>query len=119
VHDFKRASEFRCETLQFIRESLRLHEGSRSHDRPYSSDSTESLATEIIIIHKLEDVGRAVSEFGNGRLTARFYEELEVFIKMTGLEQEVHLTGELPTVSEYLERRMGSSGVHVCLAQTE
>jgi hypothetical protein len=40
VHDFKRVSEFRCETLQLIRESLRLHEGSRSHDRPYSSDST-------------------------------------------------------------------------------
>jgi hypothetical protein len=64
-------------------------------------------------------VGRAVSKFGNGRLSARFYEELEVFVKMTELEQKVQLTGELPTVSEYLDCRMGSSGVHVCLALAE
>jgi hypothetical protein len=57
----------------------------------------QSLATESIIIQNFEDMDRAVSEFGNGRLTARFNEELEVFVKMTELEQEVHLSGELPT----------------------
>ena len=121
VHDFDRASDFRYDTLQFVQWSLRLREesDSDSHGSSYSSDSTASLASDSIIIHNFEDVGRAVSEFSNGRLTARFYEELEVFVKMTELEQKVHLSGELPTVSEYLERRMGSSGVHVCLALTE
>jgi hypothetical protein len=118
-HDFERASDFRRETLRFIRGSLRLHERPNTHSRSYSSDSNESLASGSITIHNFEDVGRAVSEFGNGRLCARFYDELEVFVKMTELEQKVQLSGELPTVSEYLERRMGSSGVHVCLALTE
>lgn len=119
VNDFDRASNFRCQTLRFIRESLKLHDDSSPHGSVYSCDSIVSPASENIIIHNFEDVGRAVSEFGNGRLSARFYEELEVFVKMTELEQKVHLSSKLPTVGEYLERRMGSSGVHVCLALTE
>lgn len=124
VHDFGRASDFRHETLRVIRESLRLRDssssvsGSETRDCPFSSTAHTS-SSGSIIIRNFEDVGRAVSEFGNTRLTARFYEELEVFVKMTELEQTVHLSNEVPTVSEYLERRMGSSGVHVCLALTE
>ncbi|PVI05614.1 terpenoid synthase [Periconia macrospinosa] len=119
VYDFDRACDFRTETLRFIRESLRLPDNSDSRDCPSPSDSTASLGPENIFIYNFEDVGRAVSEFENGRLAAKFYDELEVFVKMTELEQKVHLSGELPTVSEYLERRMGSSGVHVCLVLTE
>ena len=38
---------------------------------------------------------------------------------MTDLEQQVQLSGRLPTVEEYMRRRMGSSAVRVCLAITE
>ncbi|KAF2653977.1 terpenoid synthase [Lophiostoma macrostomum CBS 122681] len=119
VHDFKRASEFRCDTLQFIRESLQLQSSSDSDDSSSSNGSTTSSESDSIIITNFDHVGQAVANFGNSRVTARFYEELELFVNMTELEQKVHLSGELPTVSEYLERRMGSSGVHVCLALTE
>jgi hypothetical protein len=98
-----------------------LQESSDHHTRSSANDSDESLASEseIIAIQNFEDMGRALSEFGNIRVSARFHEELEVFVKMTELEQRVQLSGELPTVSEYLKRRMGSSGVLVCLALTE
>jgi hypothetical protein len=119
VHDFERASEFRRETMHFIRESLQIHASSDSDDSSSSNGSDASLESDSIIITNFDHVGRAVAEFGNSRVTARFYRELEVFVNMTELEQKVHLSGELPTVSEYLERRMGSSGVHVCLALTE
>lgn len=119
VQDFDRASDFRYDTLQFIRESLCLYQGPNAHVHRSTSNAPASLESASCIIRNFEDVGRAVSQFGNGRLTERFYQELEVFVKMTELEQKVHLSGELPTVREYLDRRMGSSGVHVCLALTE
>lgn len=123
MHDFNRASDFRYATLRFIRESLGLHEVSGSYGCLCPKDLTALLESESIIIHSFEDVDRAVSEFGsgrltNGRLTARFYEALEVFVKTTELMQKVEFSGKLPTLSEYLERLMGSSGVHVCLALT-
>ena len=107
------------ETLHFIRESLQLQACSDSNDSSSSNGSDGSLESDSIIITNFDHVGRAVANFGNSRVTARFYKELELFVNMTKLEQKVHRSGELPTVSEYLERRMGSSGVHVCLALTE
>lgn len=34
-------------------------------------------------------------------------------------EQALQMTQELPTIEQYLRRRMGSSGVEVCLAIQE
>jgi len=45
--------------------------------------------------------------------------ELELFVQMTGVEQQYQMNERLPTVEEYMERRMGSSAVGVCLAMTE
>ena len=48
-----------------------------------------------------------------------FLKELEFFVKMTHVEQECQMKGELPSVEEYTSRRMGSSAVRVCLAISE
>lgn len=45
--------------------------------------------------------------------------ELEFFVKMTNVEQECQMKGELPSVEDYKWRRMGSSAVRVCLAISE
>ena len=45
--------------------------------------------------------------------------EIEFYIEMAELEQQVQLSGKLPTVQEYRRRRMGTSAVGVCLAITE
>ena len=38
---------------------------------------------------------------------------------MTNDEQRQQLSGEIPTIEEYMRRRMGTGGVLVCLAVTE
>lgn len=49
----------------------------------------------------------------------RFSDELRFFVQMTGVEQSTQLEGGLPSIEQYLQRRMGSSAVGVCLAITE
>lgn len=48
-----------------------------------------------------------------------FIKELEFYIEMTHVEQDYQMRGELPSVEEYKQRRMGSSAVRVCLAISE
>ena len=59
------------------------------------------------------------------RLTARqeqrerLLEHIDFFLEMSTTEQHVALGDSLPSVEEYLRRRMGTSAVRVCLAITE
>lgn len=48
-----------------------------------------------------------------------FVDELIFFIDMCEEEQKFQMTPQLPTVEEYMKRRMGSSAVGVCLATME
>ncbi|KAL8679066.1 MAG: hypothetical protein Q9186_004606 [Xanthomendoza sp. 1 TL-2023] len=48
-----------------------------------------------------------------------FFQEFEYFIDMTDVEQRAQMGKQIPSVEEYLQRRMGSSAVRVCLAITE
>lgn len=45
--------------------------------------------------------------------------EFEFFIDMTELEQRYHTGHILPSVEAYQKRRMGTSGVGICLSMTE
>ena len=48
-----------------------------------------------------------------------FLYEFIHFVEMTDIEQRVQMSDKLPTVEEYMHRRMGSSAVGICLAMTE
>lgn len=48
-----------------------------------------------------------------------FFEELLLFVDMIDFEQEMQMSGRLPTIEEYQQRRTGSSAVGMCLAITE
>lgn len=48
-----------------------------------------------------------------------FLHELRYYISMCEEEQRVQVSSRLPTVNDYMCRRMGSSAVGVCLALTE
>lgn len=122
LRNFDRASQFRRDTLRCIQENLQLHQGSAVSEDPFptrGSHGSAPSASDSIFIHSFKDVGRAVSCFDEGRLSTHFFDELRFFIEMTELEQKAYLNGDLPTVNDYLDRRMGSSGVYVCLALTE
>lgn len=49
----------------------------------------------------------------------RLFSQIDFFVEMSGVEQKVQLSGKLPTVDEYRQRRMGTSAVTVCLAIAE
>jgi hypothetical protein len=51
--------------------------------------------------------------------TRLFLDELVYFIDACQLEQQKQVQGHMPTTREYLERRMGSGAVRVCLALSE
>ena len=46
-------------------------------------------------------------------------EELSFFIEMTHVEQQAQMTDELPSVEQYMEYRMGTGAVRLCLALNE
>ena len=47
------------------------------------------------------------------------FSELMLFVRMTDLEHRFLVRDTLPTVEEYMNYRMGSGAVGVCLALTE
>ena len=49
----------------------------------------------------------------------RVLDELLFFIRMCEQEQRVKISPDLPTVEDYMSRRMGPSAVGVCLAIME
>ena len=49
----------------------------------------------------------------------RLLQEIEFFLQMSAKEQKVSLDEHLPSVEQYIQRRMGTSAVGVCLAMTE
>lgn len=48
-----------------------------------------------------------------------FADEMMLFFDMTEVEQKFQLENQIPTVDQYIERRMGSGAVGVLLAITE
>ena len=48
-----------------------------------------------------------------------FFGEMQFYIKMCELEQEVRLTGRTPTMEEYWQWRMGTGAVGACTAMIE
>jgi len=48
-----------------------------------------------------------------------FLDEMMLFLEMSRSEQEVQLSGRIPTVEEYWVYRMGTSAVGVVVSLTE
>ncbi|XXH02823.1 hypothetical protein Hte_009210 [Hypoxylon texense] len=122
IQDFSEASAFRLETATYLRESLSRDQCSKA---PRMSSNP--------LITCFGPVGEAISrrcsdrmshfcfkDNNNARcrlvlspyigLVESFLNELLFFIDMCEEEQELQMTSNLPTVEEYMKRRMGSSG---------
>ena len=48
-----------------------------------------------------------------------FFEEVRRFVEMTQREQEIRLSGRIPSVGEYWEYRMGTSAVGTLMGLIE
>ncbi|RYP24376.1 hypothetical protein DL765_000640 [Monosporascus sp. GIB2] len=101
IHKFEEARAFRCETMQFLQETL-------------SQDSTLSSLMDIStnpIITNFRPMGEAISRSWNDRQVNRFLNEMRFFVDMTEEEHRCQMARRIPTVEEYIRRRMGSSAV--------
>ncbi|KAL8908996.1 MAG: hypothetical protein Q9207_000447 [Kuettlingeria erythrocarpa] len=105
--DLASAQQFREQTLQYIQKCLSA-EAELGAELPSNR-----------IIKFFGEFGPAISSSSNPAQTRAFFEELVFFVKMTESEQRVQMSGVLPTVKEYRQRRMGSSAVGVCIAVTQ
>ncbi|KAK5999205.1 Sesquiterpene cyclase hepA [Cladobotryum mycophilum] len=108
IEDFDKSSAFRRETLAYLEASFNLD---RQHE-------LEKISTNPIITN-FAPIGKALARHGNQRQVDRFMNELRFFVMMTEEEQAFQMTSHMPTVEEYIQRRMGSSALRVGLSFTE
>ncbi|PQE29954.1 terpene synthase protein [Rutstroemia sp. NJR-2017a WRK4] len=106
--DIVKATEFRSETINYINKSL----GTSYDPKPVEAPSNA-------IIPMFGEIGERFRQSSSPAQVQTLSKELKFFINMTDVEQRSELSGKLPTVEEYQKRRMGSSGVGVCVAFTQ
>ncbi|KAI1119885.1 terpenoid synthase [Nemania abortiva] len=106
--DLSSAKAFREGTMHYVRDQLTA----KNPENPEA-------VTNSRLISGFSPVGAALCKsYNNGQIN-KFLEELEFFIKMCEEEHRTQATGRLPTVEEYMQRRMGSSAVRLCLALSD
>ncbi|KAI1348232.1 terpenoid synthase [Xylaria sp. FL0043] len=105
IDDFDSASKFRQETIEFLRSSL-------STQLPPDS----STLCDNPIIKGFKPVGDALKASYNERQLNTVFKEIAFFVNMCEEEHKTQVKAALPTVEEYMKRRMGSSAVRICLA---
>ncbi|KAI0143932.1 terpenoid synthase [Hypoxylon sp. NC0597] len=108
INDWDKASIFRQKTVDYIRQSL-----SRDLELELSNISTDPL------ISLFKPVGEAISKSCNDRQISALLDELLFFVNMCGEEHGLQVAHCLPTVEEYVRRRLGSGAVRVCFATIE
>ncbi|PLB51409.1 terpenoid synthase [Aspergillus steynii IBT 23096] len=111
VHQTDKAARFREQTREFIHACLSCDKEGPS-ELPVDGLNNPFIAS-------FQVVGEAITRSCNEDQVNRFRLELDKYIDMAGLEQNIQMTNHLPTVDEYWNRRKGSSAVGVCLAITE
>ncbi|KAI1395231.1 terpenoid synthase [Hypoxylon fuscum] len=107
-NDWSKASTFREKTIEYLQHSL-----SGSSKIGLSGRSTDPFITSF------RPVGEAISKTCNDRQISTLLDELVFFVNMSAEEQKLQVMHRLPTIKEYMQRRLGTSAVRVCLATIE
>ncbi|KAI9760260.1 MAG: hypothetical protein M4579_001774 [Chaenotheca gracillima] len=105
--DFEGAQAFREKTLKFIESSLGL--GSQEAQPTPTSP----------IINSFQEIADRLCERYTIEQRQRFMDQMSFFIEMSEVEQQVRMSGRIPTIKEYWDIRMGTSAVGVCLAMLD
>lgn len=106
--NFERSCEFRKETIAYIEQSL-----SKKNSKPLSDVSDDRIITNF------RDVGKAIRASSADEKTEGFLGQLRFFVESCEEEQALQIDHGLPSIEQYLHRRMGTSAVGVCLAIQE
>lgn len=97
--DMSGACEYRQITMQFIAAKLDL-----ANDRPITTN---------VLITSFEDIGNVIATKEDFEQRHRFYREIDSFVSSTEPEQLRRSSAMLPSLQDYLDTRMGTSGVRV------
>ncbi|KAI5922917.1 isoprenoid synthase domain-containing protein [Camillea tinctor] len=108
ITDFDKASAFRQETAKYLKANL-----SRNCPSDLSHISTHRMITFF------KPIGDAFTKASNDRQLKSFLDELIFFVDMCEEEHRAQQSSELPTIDQYMRRRMGSGAVRTCLALIE
>ncbi|KAI5921851.1 terpenoid synthase [Camillea tinctor] len=109
IESLERSSAFRDESIRYVEAVLC---SSSAEVDPESISSNH-------FITFFRPIGEAVKANYTEDQTQSFLREVKLYMQTTGEEHRNQMTRDLPTVDQYLEMRMGSSGVGICLALNE
>jgi hypothetical protein len=101
------AQKFREATLAFVNQCL-----DSTNTNPFNHSSNK-------VINSFHPIAKFVdSNFTKGQ-KQQLNRQLEIWITTTAIEQWHEVSGMLPDVDRYMQDRLGSSAVGVCLAICE
>ncbi|PQE26796.1 terpenoid synthase protein [Rutstroemia sp. NJR-2017a BVV2] len=111
ANDFNRGQTFRSDTIRYVSYCLGLG------DQDARGEPTNK------IIRSFKVIGDAICDAytDDPQLAQRqiLLEQMLFFMDCSEIEQRVRLSGELPTIGQYWNCRMGTSAVGVTLAVNE
>lgn len=105
--DLRGAGEFQNQTLQFVEHSLGV------------SDSLPSNGKLNKVIQSFDVIGGELRACYNMSQRKRFCFEMARYMSKSKVEQQIRLRGEIPTIEEFWDYRMGTSAVNLCTAASE
>ncbi|KAF4629253.1 hypothetical protein G7Y89_g8894 [Cudoniella acicularis] len=109
LNDFATSQIFRADTVSYVRHCLGF----------CSYSYGECKVPQNHIIRSFEMIGNAICKVYNEDQRRNLLNEIELYIEMTEVEQEIRLSGSLPSVQSYWKYRMGTSAVRVSLSTNE
>lgn len=110
--------------IQTTHPSLSIHLLSPQTRSKFQSSSTSSRSVKL----SSKTAQKVFSHYASCRLAwtnlssdqrRRVLDTIQWFVATQKQEQQAYLLGQLPSLEEYMERRMGTSAVAVCLAAHE
>ncbi|KAF2228450.1 terpenoid synthase [Viridothelium virens] len=102
--DFERSKVFRAETIAYCRQCLGLL-GPYEPPMPCSNP----------LITNFKDIGESLQQRLSYSRRLWLMDDIEHFVRIVETEQRMTLSKRLPSVREYMHRRMGTSAVNPCI----
>ncbi|KAL9088928.1 MAG: hypothetical protein Q9165_005985 [Trypethelium subeluteriae] len=106
--DVERSKAFRAETIAYTRQCLGL----------LGPDESPILCHNPLITN-FQDVGESLQQRCSYGQRLWLMDEIEHFVRIVETEQRMTLSKRLPSVKEYMHRRMGTSAVAPCIVLTD
>jgi hypothetical protein len=104
---FDAAEIYRNQTLAYVGHCLGI----------VSDEECPEISYQIIL--NFAPIGTAIKQTCTLAQRQRMYQDMQLFMDKSGQEQQLRLSGKIPSVEDFWHCRLGSSAVYVCIAMNE